>query len=412
MSYDPDFASVSLLVHANGTNGSSVFTDSSSNALTITNVNAPSVNTGTKKYGSGSMFCDSDAANYITAPITADGPLDLQLDEDWTIEFWSYATSLFRQNILIKLGVGTDTTGLQIQNVNPSTFQARFIETGGFPHEVVNPTTASPDTFNHLALVNYNSTISLYVNGTGYPAGAYDATGLTMASPVGDTLKWGGLGPSFIGQFKGFGDDLRVTRGVARYTSDFTPPLAEFPDTGPPLQITVQPIDTTVDDGSLASFTVSAISFIGPLTFEWYKDFALVDTQVGLQVDSSTTSLTATLADDGSSWYVVVSDAWGSVMSDSVTLHVNAVVPEPEMASRWVQFGRALRLPHVLGGAGKFQNEQTALEAFRLEADTNQVFAKYIDGASHGDLNIRVDITSPEVSTQPSDSTTFTDTVR
>lgn len=79
---------------------------------------------------------------------------------------------------------------------------------------------------------------------------------------------------------------------------------------------------------------------------------------------------------------------------------------------RWVQFGRAIRLPHVLGGRGKFQHEKQALQTFINEARTNKVFARYIAGASHGSSNIRVDVTHPEVSSQPVDATTFTTEVQ
>lgn len=84
----------------------------------------------------------------------------------------------------------------------------------------------------------------------------------------------------------------------------------------------------------------------------------------------------------------------------------------PSTRPKWVQFGRAIRLPHVLGGRGKFQHEKVALDTFVNEARTNKVFAKYIANASHGNSNIRVDVNHPSVSAQPVDSTTFTDTVQ
>lgn len=99
------------------------------------------------------------------------------------------------------------------------------------------------------------------------------------------------------------------------------------------------------------------------------------------------------------------------VMFGGMIIRANSALV-PSTRPKWVQFGRAIRLPHVLGGNGKFQHEKEALQAFMIEAVTNKVFAKFIPGASHGNSNIRVDVNHPSVSNKPIDFTTFTDTVQ
>jgi hypothetical protein len=78
----------------------------------------------------------------------------------------------------------------------------------------------SPNTWTHLALVRNGSTWNLYVNGQSVGSAA---SALALYEPytfffVGATC---GNSPS---TYSGYMDDFRVTKGVARYTANFTPP--------------------------------------------------------------------------------------------------------------------------------------------------------------------------------------------
>ena len=63
--------------------------------------------------------------------------------------------------------------------------------------------------------------------------------GLQTGSTYTDTLNYiaspvrigdGNDGVSPTASFSGYIDDFRITKGIARYTSNFTPPTAPFPD--------------------------------------------------------------------------------------------------------------------------------------------------------------------------------------
>ena len=72
--------------------------------------------------------------------------------------------------------------------------------------------------------------MSIYVNGISQASGTFSGT---VWNPSRDVLI-GGLLNYSTGQygtnFTGYIDDLRITKGVARYTSNFTVPTATFPN--------------------------------------------------------------------------------------------------------------------------------------------------------------------------------------
>ncbi|MDD8020074.1 MAG: C1 family peptidase [Acidobacteriota bacterium] len=88
--------------------------------------------------------------------------------------------------------------------------------------------------------------------------------------------------------------------------------------------ITTQPTNQTVNVGQTATFTVVAIG-TAPLSYQWYKNGTAVS---GATAASYTTPAT-TLADNGSQFYVVVSNLLGNVNSNTVTL---TVLPPPPAA--------------------------------------------------------------------------------
>ena len=82
---DPYWSSVSLLLHMNGSNGSTTFTDSSSNNYTVTAYGHAQISTAQSKFGGASGLFDG-SVDYIRATPST----NLQFGGDFTLELQVY----------------------------------------------------------------------------------------------------------------------------------------------------------------------------------------------------------------------------------------------------------------------------------------------------------------------------------
>jgi hypothetical protein len=103
-----------------------------------------------------------------------------------------------------------------------------------------------------------------------------------------------------------------VTATNSGGTCQVTPIIAVNP---PPPTVTVQPAACTVEMNSTAGFSVMATG-TGALTYQWLKDGTPI---VGTTASSYTTPLT-TLADNGSAYQVLVTDAYGGTVTSAAAI--------------------------------------------------------------------------------------------
>jgi len=218
---DPQFGSVSLLLHGNGTNGSTTITDNSPTPKTVIAVGNAQISTAQSKFGGASIAFDGngDGINISgTHNALAMGTVD------FTIEMFVYLNSLKSQSFYDTLALGSPATdGIRIRASDTGQVQI-FRYAGVVIHSSVNLSTA---TWTHLALVKTGATLTLYISGTNRGSTA-DSANYTCGS---NRPSIGVDGYVFdTGYLDGYIDELRVTKGVARYTANFTPPTAQFPD--------------------------------------------------------------------------------------------------------------------------------------------------------------------------------------
>jgi hypothetical protein len=75
------------------------------------------------------------------------------------------------------------------------------------------------DTWHHVAFARQGSTGRLFLNGTLEGSTTSFSTNLNARAVIGSEESLGY-------PFKGYMSDVRITKGLARYTSNFTPPAA------------------------------------------------------------------------------------------------------------------------------------------------------------------------------------------
>ena len=89
------------------------------------------------------------------------------------------------------------------------------------------------NTWTHVALVRNSGVISLFVNGIkDATTFAYSATIIPNPDLFDRPILFGKdeMFGSTGNYFDGYIDDFRITKSVARYTANFTPPTAPFPN--------------------------------------------------------------------------------------------------------------------------------------------------------------------------------------
>jgi len=208
------FNSCSLLLHFDSLNSSGSFIDNSSNNFAITSSGGAGLSTSQYKFGGASAYFDG-VGDYLTIPNNTAFNLS---GGSYTIECWIYPYGNYTTYNCI-IAKRAASTAWQIY-LDLTTGYLRFWNGTTDFNTNVTPTT---NTWNHIAVVYNSPIINLYLNGINRLSSS------TVNSDVNATIAIGNV----IGNseyFYGYMDELRITKGVARYTSNFTPSSIPFPN--------------------------------------------------------------------------------------------------------------------------------------------------------------------------------------
>ena len=198
-----------LLIHSDTFNGSTIFTDSSNANHVISVSGNPMHSTDKSKFGVSSIYFDGD--DYL---LIGD-PDDLNTFTDpYTLDFWILQTvNVYKNRSFDRSAGGFCDFTLQIENDSARLFVDNAAD-NAYVVDISASVSLSDQNWHHIAIVRSTDITTIYIDGVAKvstsSSNVYDVNS-TAAMKIGS-------------EFKGYIDEFRISKGIARWESDFTPP--------------------------------------------------------------------------------------------------------------------------------------------------------------------------------------------
>ena len=169
------------------------------------------VSTSVVKYGSGSMYFDGNG-DYLRPN---SGNIFNFGTGDFTVEFWLYLNATTAQTFI---DCRPGSAGDYILFDYDPTLRLYVGST-----TVLSGKSLSTGQWYHIALARSGSTVKYFVNGVQEASATMTTNLLSASNPY--------IGSNYIpsAYLNGYIDDLRITKGIARYTQNFIPPSVALP---------------------------------------------------------------------------------------------------------------------------------------------------------------------------------------
>lgn len=217
---DPYYSNVSLLMHMDGTDGGTVFTDQK--GKTVTAYGTANTAATSKYFGTAGLSLGG-STSYVSVPGGADFNFGTG---DWTIEMRAKTAT----SPLALFGSSDPSETLSTLSVfgfinTNGTLRVGYYS-GGTGHTVDSTQSINDNAWHHIDAVRSASGMTVYIDGVGTAAGADSSAANSSIYP----FSIGSIGDFPTYRFVGSIDEVRVTKGVARYTANFTVPYAAYPN--------------------------------------------------------------------------------------------------------------------------------------------------------------------------------------
>lgn len=228
---DPNFSSVALLLHMDGSG--STFVDSSGTPKTITASGNATQSSDQSKFGGESAYFDGSGDSIQTA-INGVSSLSFSTVEH-TVEFWFRTSSTRQYACLFYRGRQVEAAYDYVINVNNVSASSGdiYLFSLGLGGSALGSSIGglNDNQWHHLAICrDSGNVLRMYIDGVQRASMTFNMTE-SYSSNSDSIIRVGRDGALTDRDFAGYIDDLRISR-VCRYPGGtaFTPPTAAFPD--------------------------------------------------------------------------------------------------------------------------------------------------------------------------------------
>jgi hypothetical protein len=177
------------------------------------------ISTTQSKWGGSSIAFDG-TGDYLQLQPNSQN-FNFGVSGDYTIETWLYQTDRNLDIVPIFQTAGSNVAGylfgIDASNGNLIIYDGGAMRIGSTSSAV------SLNTWTHVAATRSGGTTRVFIDGTLVGSATYTYSSTSYADPR------IGINASYTPAiFEGYMDDLRITKGYARYTANFTAPTAPF----------------------------------------------------------------------------------------------------------------------------------------------------------------------------------------
>lgn len=212
-----------LCLHCDGINNSNSFRDASNSHRSITVVNAL-IKTAQYKFGGASGYFAGNG--YVYAADSDDWHFG---SGDFTLDLWAHHAALPSSGShAMFMSQYTNTSvhwNFRVSNVGGNyVMRYEMVNTSAVAGLISSALSLAKNEWHHYALVRYGNIWTLYFDGVS--KGSYEDADAVVN--IASSLYVGSWGPSGGYYFNGYMDEVRISKGVARWTEDFTPPEGPY----------------------------------------------------------------------------------------------------------------------------------------------------------------------------------------